>query len=86
MLTKLCTLSQGIDVHYWECKSKITHQVKPTNPPPSKPHTSSSAKSIPNPTNSTSIHNSDSRAKALLPHPPQPDLLQKLSKDAAPAI
>ncbi|KIK71859.1 hypothetical protein PAXRUDRAFT_22729, partial [Paxillus rubicundulus Ve08.2h10] len=54
---------------------------KPTNPPPSKTHTSSPAKSAPNPANSTSVHNSDSRAKAPPPCPPQPDLSQKLGKD-----
>ncbi|KIK96318.1 hypothetical protein PAXRUDRAFT_68838, partial [Paxillus rubicundulus Ve08.2h10] len=80
-LTELHILLQGIDTCYWEHKSKITHQAKHTNPPPSNPHTSSSAKSTPNPTSSTSIHNSDSRAKAPPPHPSQPDLSHKLGKD-----
>ncbi|KIK71915.1 hypothetical protein PAXRUDRAFT_109043, partial [Paxillus rubicundulus Ve08.2h10] len=70
MLIELHILSQGINTCYWERKSEITRQAKPTNPPPSKPHTSSPAKSAPNPANSTSVHNSDSRAKALPPRPP----------------
>ncbi|KAF9229066.1 hypothetical protein BS17DRAFT_658057, partial [Gyrodon lividus] len=81
-LTELCALLQGIDARYWECKSKINHQVKPTNPPPAKTHTSSSAKSMPNPANSTSANNSNSKAKALPPHPSQTDLSQKLGKDS----
>ncbi|KIK73173.1 hypothetical protein PAXRUDRAFT_179075, partial [Paxillus rubicundulus Ve08.2h10] len=76
MLTELRILSQGIDARYWEQVQK-----KPTNPPPSKPHTLSPTKSTPSPANSTSVHNSNSRAKALPPCPPQPDLLQKLGED-----
>ncbi|KAG6327309.1 hypothetical protein ID866_11780 [Astraeus odoratus] len=30
-LVDLCTMAQGIDTHYWECKSEIAHQAK-TNP------------------------------------------------------
>ncbi|KIK97139.1 hypothetical protein PAXRUDRAFT_10350 [Paxillus rubicundulus Ve08.2h10] len=77
MLTELRILSQGINACYWECKSEITHQAKPTNPPPSNNHTSSSARSTPNPTSSTS----NSRAKAPPPHSSQPNLSLKLGKD-----
>ncbi|KAF9221430.1 hypothetical protein BS17DRAFT_819667 [Gyrodon lividus] len=80
MLTELHVLSQGIDAHYWECKSEVNLQAKPANPPPAKTHTLSFAKSMPNPANSTSASNSDSKAKASPPHPPQTDLLQKLGK------
>ncbi|KIK72178.1 hypothetical protein PAXRUDRAFT_22299 [Paxillus rubicundulus Ve08.2h10] len=45
MLIELHILSQGINTCYWERKSEITRQAKPTNPPPSKPHTSSPANS-----------------------------------------
>ncbi|KAG6326494.1 hypothetical protein ID866_12595, partial [Astraeus odoratus] len=30
-LVDLCTMAQGINAHYWECKSEIAHQAK-TNP------------------------------------------------------
>ncbi|KAG6326150.1 hypothetical protein ID866_12938, partial [Astraeus odoratus] len=33
-LIDLCTMAQGIDMHYWECKSKIACQTK-NNPQPS---------------------------------------------------
>ncbi|KIK75876.1 hypothetical protein PAXRUDRAFT_18606 [Paxillus rubicundulus Ve08.2h10] len=82
MLTELCILSQGIDACYWECKSEITCQAKPTNPPPSNTHASSSARSAQNTTSSTSVHNYDSRVKALPPRPFQPDLSQNLGKDS----
>ncbi|KIK75998.1 hypothetical protein PAXRUDRAFT_18519 [Paxillus rubicundulus Ve08.2h10] len=74
MLTELHILSQGINTHYWEHKSKITRQAKPANPPPSNTHTLSSTRPMPNPTSSTSAHNSDSRVKAPPPHSSQPDL------------
>ncbi|KAF9220086.1 hypothetical protein BS17DRAFT_715867, partial [Gyrodon lividus] len=80
-LTELCTLSQGINAHYWECKSKVNCQAKPANLPPAKTHTLSSTKSMPNPANSASASNSDSKAKALPPHSLKTNLSQKLSKD-----
>ncbi|KIK77802.1 hypothetical protein PAXRUDRAFT_16706 [Paxillus rubicundulus Ve08.2h10] len=63
-LTELRILSQGIDAHYWECKSKLTRQAKPTNPPLSKPHTSSPAKSAPNPASVSSFSPAQPLAEA----------------------
>ncbi|KAG6328245.1 hypothetical protein ID866_10844 [Astraeus odoratus] len=34
-LVDLCTMAQGIDAHYWGCKSEITHQTKSNLQPPS---------------------------------------------------
>ncbi|KAF9228901.1 hypothetical protein BS17DRAFT_812850 [Gyrodon lividus] len=79
-LTELCALSQGINAHYWECKSEINCH-KTANLPPSKTYTLSSAKSVPNPANPASANNSNSKANALPPHLSQTNPSQKLGKD-----
>ncbi|KAG6329167.1 hypothetical protein ID866_9923 [Astraeus odoratus] len=64
-LVNLCTMAQGINAHYWECKSEIAHQAK-SNPQPSSSKQSSSGGSSskqPNTSSSTSSLSSTGKGK-----------------------
>ncbi|KAG6326866.1 hypothetical protein ID866_12224, partial [Astraeus odoratus] len=69
-LVDLCTMAQGINVHYWECKSEIAHQAK-TNPQSSSlskqslTRGSSSKQSSPSSGTSSSSSSSDSSTPDL---------------------
>ena len=83
-LYKLCTLIQAIDVRYWECKSEVNQQVKPSNNSSAtssrssdKPSTSSSSRN-----NSGSSKNSnESKGKFTNTSAPKSDISSKLGKD-----
>ena len=80
ILSELCLLAQSIDARYWERKSEINCQVKPSTAPPSKsdktPTTSSmnssGSKASPNGKGKTSTTSSI----------PKPDLMLKLGSDS----
>ena len=83
-LYKLCTLIQAIDVHYWECKSEVNHQVKPSN----NPSTTSSRSSDKPSTSSSSGNNSGfskdfnkSKGKTTNISTPKSNISSKLGKD-----
>ncbi|KAG6327660.1 hypothetical protein ID866_11429 [Astraeus odoratus] len=65
-LIDLCTMAQGINVHYWECKSEIAHQAK-TNPQSSSSSKQSlsggSSSKQSNPSSGTSSSSSTGKGK-----------------------
>ncbi|KAG6327749.1 hypothetical protein ID866_11340 [Astraeus odoratus] len=92
-LTDLHTMAQGIDAHYWECKSEIAHQTK-TNPQPSSSskQSSSGRPSSRQSGNSSSTSSSSSAGKGKNPQHPssstpkssnssKPDLSGIIGKD-----
>ncbi|KAG6328604.1 hypothetical protein ID866_10485 [Astraeus odoratus] len=70
-LVNLCTMAQGIDACYWECKSEIIHQTK-TNPQPSSlsKQSVSGGSSSKQSNNSSSMSSSSSAGKGKNPQQP----------------
>ncbi|KAG6330936.1 hypothetical protein ID866_8152 [Astraeus odoratus] len=92
-LVNLCTMAQGIDMCYWECKSEITCQAK-TNPQPSSSSKQSLSGGSPSRQsgNSSGTSSSSSTGKGKNPQHPSsstpkssnssvPDLSEVLGKD-----
>ena len=83
-LYKLHTLIQAIDVHYWEHKSEVNCQVKPSNNPSTtssrssnKPSTSSSSRN----NSSSSKDSNEFKGKTANTSVPKSDISSKLGKD-----
>ena len=79
-LMDLRTLAQNIDHRYWEHKSKVSHESKPsTSNPQTKPSTSTSSSSTYHPYTKSSS-SSASSLKASLSSYKKPDILHLLSE------
>ena len=79
-LSKLHLLAQSIDMRYWEHKSEINRQAKPSTVPPSKSDKTPTTSSM---NSSGSKASPDVKGKTSTPSSftPKPDLTSKLGSD-----
>ena len=79
-LSELHSLAQSIDVRYWECKSEINHQAKPSAAPPSKSD-KTPAMSSTNSGGSKASPDVKGKTSTSTSSTPKPDLTSKLGSD-----
>ena len=79
-LSKLHSLAQLIDAHYWECKSEINHQAKPSTTPSSKSDITPATSST-NSSGSKASPNVKGKTSTTTTSTPKPDLMSKLGSD-----